>query len=127
MFMYTCVACVLHTIYLIFPLHTIYLKKVVVVCGASQGIGSEIAFRYAKHGAKLVLAARNEGKLARVADDARSRGSPKVGDRLISALPPTGLVLLMTLTVARFPKGFYAGRRLVHATGGGESRELRQR
>jgi short-subunit dehydrogenase len=52
--------------------------QVVVICGASQGIGAEIAFEYATHGAKLVLAARNEDKLIRVAHDARKKGSPKV-------------------------------------------------
>ncbi len=37
--------------------------KVALVTGASQGIGEAVARLLARHGAKVVLAARNEEKL----------------------------------------------------------------
>ncbi|XP_063682606.1 hydroxysteroid 11-beta-dehydrogenase 1-like protein A [Bolinopsis microptera] len=43
---------------------TTHLKdKVVLICGASSGIGEELAYQLAGHGAKLVLVARNQDKL----------------------------------------------------------------
>ena len=44
--------------------------KVVLVTGASQGIGKACALTLAKHGAKVVAAARGEDKLQAVADAA---------------------------------------------------------
>ena len=41
--------------------------KGVIVCGASTGIGEQIAYLYAKHGAKVVLVARRESVLQQVA------------------------------------------------------------
>jgi len=43
--------------------------KVAVVTGASQGIGREIALALAEAGAKVALAARNEEKLATLAQE----------------------------------------------------------
>lgn len=40
--------------------------KVVILTGASQGIGKELAVVYAKLGAKIALIARNQSKLAQV-------------------------------------------------------------
>lgn len=48
--------------------------KVVVITGASSGIGEAMARVYAKMGAKVVLGARREEELARVADDIRKCG-----------------------------------------------------
>jgi len=36
---------------------------VVLITGASDGIGEQVAYRYAKRGSKLVLCARNFEKL----------------------------------------------------------------
>ena len=40
--------------------------KKVVICGASTGIGEELAYQYAKLGAKLLLVARREEALKKV-------------------------------------------------------------
>ena len=52
-----------------------YLKnKVVIITGASSGIGEAMAREYAKMGAKVVLGARREEELRRIAEEIRSRG-----------------------------------------------------
>ena len=40
--------------------------KKVVICGASTGIGEELAYQYAKFGAQLLLVARREAELQKV-------------------------------------------------------------
>ena len=40
--------------------------KKVVICGASTGIGEELAYQYAKLGAQLLLVARREAELQKV-------------------------------------------------------------
>ncbi|KAL5543858.1 hypothetical protein UlMin_007642 [Ulmus minor] len=52
--------------------------KVVLITGASSGIGEHLAYEYASRGACLALAARREGRLGEVADRAREFGSPNV-------------------------------------------------
>src|SRR6202165_5557581 len=49
--------------------------NVVVITGASKGIGAELARQLAAKGAKLVLAARNEKELDAVADECRKAGA----------------------------------------------------
>ena len=49
--------------------------KVVVVTGASKGIGAELARQLGRRGAKLVLAARNTAALEKVAEDCRRAGA----------------------------------------------------
>jgi short-subunit dehydrogenase len=53
----------------------VYAGKVVVVTGASQGIGRALSRELATQGPKLVLAARDEGALAAVAAECRARGA----------------------------------------------------
>lgn len=53
-------------------------SEVVVVAGASSGIGEETAVRYARRGAHLVLAARNDSELERVAQRCRGAGAAEV-------------------------------------------------
>jgi 3-oxoacyl-[acyl-carrier protein] reductase len=48
--------------------------RIALVTGASQGIGRACALELAKAGAKVALAARNEGKLADVAGEIRAAG-----------------------------------------------------
>ncbi|KAF7135408.1 hypothetical protein RHSIM_Rhsim08G0192200 [Rhododendron simsii] len=50
--------------------------KVVLITGASSGIGEHLAYEYAKGGACLVLVARREKQLQEVACKARRLGSP---------------------------------------------------
>ncbi|KAF8390677.1 hypothetical protein HHK36_025204 [Tetracentron sinense] len=52
--------------------------KVVLITGASSGIGEQLAYEYAKRGACLVLVARRENRLREVADRAYGFGSPDV-------------------------------------------------
>lgn len=49
--------------------------KVVVITGASDGIGKEIALRLAKEGVQLALLARNTKRLEQVAESAREAGA----------------------------------------------------
>ncbi|XP_050376854.1 11-beta-hydroxysteroid dehydrogenase-like 4A [Argentina anserina] len=50
--------------------------KVILITGASSGIGEHLAYEYGKRGARLALAARREDRLRGVADKARRLGSP---------------------------------------------------
>ncbi|XP_028765465.1 11-beta-hydroxysteroid dehydrogenase 1B-like [Neltuma alba] len=52
--------------------------KVVLITGASSGIGEHLAYEYGKKGARLALSARRENALREVADRARDFGSPDV-------------------------------------------------
>ncbi|GMY30992.1 11-beta-hydroxysteroid dehydrogenase A-like isoform X1 [Fagus crenata] len=52
--------------------------KVVLITGASSGIGEHVAYEYARRGARLALVARRENRLQAVADKARELGSPQV-------------------------------------------------
>lgn len=51
-----------------------YKENVVILTGASTGIGEAMAHQLAEHGAWLVLAARNAAKLEAVAAECRLRG-----------------------------------------------------
>ncbi len=50
-------------------------QKVVVITGASSGIGRALAFEFAARGAKIVLAARNTEKLQEVENEIRLKGN----------------------------------------------------
>ena len=52
-------------------------NKVVLICGASSGIGEELAYQLAPHGAKLVLVARSQDKLDKVRSELVKRGTPE--------------------------------------------------
>jgi NAD(P)-dependent dehydrogenase (short-subunit alcohol dehydrogenase family) len=49
--------------------------KVIVITGASSGVGRAAALEFSGHGTSLVLAARNENALNGVADLCRSAGA----------------------------------------------------
>lgn len=48
--------------------------RIILVTGASDGIGKEAALTYARHGASLILLGRNEEKLRRVAQQVKDEG-----------------------------------------------------
>jgi short-subunit dehydrogenase len=50
----------------------IFKDKVVIITGASSGIGEAIAREFAGNGSKVVMAARTESKLAEIAQDLRA-------------------------------------------------------
>ncbi|OAY86090.1 11-beta-hydroxysteroid dehydrogenase 1B-like [Ananas comosus] len=52
--------------------------KVVLITGASSGIGEQLAYQYARRGASLSLVARREQALRAVAKTARDLGAPDV-------------------------------------------------
>ena len=52
--------------------------KVIVITGASKGIGAELAYQLADKGGKLVLAARGAKELETVAAECRKRGAAVV-------------------------------------------------
>lgn len=53
---------------------SVFKDKVVVITGASSGIGRELAYQLAEQGAWLSLAARNEERLSAVAGECQVRG-----------------------------------------------------
>lgn len=57
---------------------SIFKDKVVVITGASSGIGRELAYQFAEQGARLSLAARNGGRLTAVAKECQARGGKAI-------------------------------------------------
>jgi len=49
-------------------------NKVVIITGASSGIGKSLAYEFAISGAKVVMAARNESALSVIATDIKQKG-----------------------------------------------------
>lgn len=50
-------------------------NKIIVITGASDGIGKQIALRLAKEGTKLALIGRNEKRLAEVSKESKALGA----------------------------------------------------
>ena len=55
-----------------------YENKVVLICGASSGIGEEVAYQMAEVGARIMIVARRESRLIKIKEEAIKRGSPHV-------------------------------------------------
>src|SRR5690242_9341252 len=56
--------------------------KVAIVTGASQGIGRDTALALASAGAKVGLAARNEGKLAELVNEIAAAGGSAIAVKM---------------------------------------------
>ena len=56
-----------------------FTDKVVIITGASEGIGRALALELAPSRAKLVLAARNASRLQELADECRAAGAEALG------------------------------------------------
>jgi short-subunit dehydrogenase len=54
---------------------TFFSEKVVIITGASSGIGKQLALKLARYGAKLTLAARNVQKLEQVSTECHQQGA----------------------------------------------------
>jgi len=52
----------------------LFRNKVVIVTGASSGIGEAVARKFAENGSKVMLAARSEEKLAKIVWEIKSEG-----------------------------------------------------
>lgn len=52
-----------------------FVQKVVIVTGASSGIGAAAAISFSKEGANVVLVGRNEGKLQKVKEECAKTGN----------------------------------------------------
>ncbi len=57
---------------------SVFKEKVVVITGASSGLGREMAIKLAEQGARLVLASRNEEKLKEVTQICLEKGSEAI-------------------------------------------------
>ena len=49
-------------------------NKVVIITGASSGIGKALVYEFAKRGAKIAMGARNLDELQKIETDLKSRG-----------------------------------------------------
>ncbi|KAM0869470.1 hypothetical protein ACQ4PT_040652 [Festuca glaucescens] len=76
--------------------------KVVLITGASSGIGEHLAYEYAKRGAYLALVARREASLGEVADNASALGSPGVLVLPADVSKPDGCQKFVDDTVSYF-------------------------
>lgn len=59
------------------PADNILEKRIILVTGASDGIGREAAITYARFGASVILVGRNQEKLNTVAEQIRKLGFPQ--------------------------------------------------
>jgi dehydrogenase/reductase SDR family member 7B len=50
------------------------IDKVIIITGATSGIGKAMAYQYASHGSKIVMGARNIERLTEIATDIRKDG-----------------------------------------------------
>lgn len=53
-----------------------FVNKVILITGASSGIGAHAAVHLAKKGASIALVGRNEKRLIAVSEEIKSAGSP---------------------------------------------------
>lgn len=74
--------------------------KRVLICGASSGIGEEMAYHYAKMGAHIALLARRQSLLDKVAGEATKRGAASASAIVADLASHNGLVAAMEKVLA---------------------------
>lgn len=67
------------------PHITSLMKKIVLITGATSGIGLSCARRFAENGDKLILTGRNEQKLKEIHDELTAKGTQVL---TIPSVPP---------------------------------------
>ena len=78
-------------------------NKVVIITGASSGIGEATAYKLAEAGAKLVLGARREEKLKAIAESINGKGGAAVY-RVTDVVNPSDSKALVQLALDSFGK-----------------------
>jgi hypothetical protein len=78
-------------------------NKVVIITGASSGIGEATAYKLAREGAKIVLGARREDKLKAIADQIKADGGEAVY-RVTDVVKPEDNAALVALAKETFGK-----------------------
>lgn len=78
-------------------------NKVVIITGASSGIGEATAYKLAEAGTKLVLGARREEKLKAIADSINGKGGAAVY-RVTDVVNPSDSKALVQLALDSFGK-----------------------
>lgn len=71
------------------PKKDLLQNRIILVTGASDGIGREAALTYARHGARLILLGRNEDKLRDVARTIASEGAAPTREYILDLLTCT--------------------------------------
>jgi len=71
------------------PKKDLLQNRIILVTGASDGIGREAALTYARHGARLILLGRNEDKLRDVARTIASEGGAPTREYILDLLTCT--------------------------------------
>ena len=78
-------------------------NKVIIITGASSGIGEATALKLAAEGAKIVLGARREDKLKTIADKIQAAGG-EAAYRATDVTKPEDSAALVALAKSRFGK-----------------------
>lgn len=82
-------------------MNALFANKVVLVTGASRGIGRAVALAFAREGALLVLAARSVDRLAQVEKEVRDLGSEALSVPT-DVTSPSAVAALVEAAMSRF-------------------------
>ena len=68
-------SCFFRSFTLSLPIKKIYMNKIVLITGATSGIGLGCAKKFAENGDKLILTGRNEQRLAEIERELTEKGA----------------------------------------------------